>query len=82
MLRRALGYEMEEVRQEIDEAGHKKMVKLTKTVLPDVTAQIFWLKNRRPDLWRDKPEAVNPNAEVPDNFVQVLRESAEKVWRK
>ena len=23
---------------------------------PDVTAQIFWLKNRRPDLWRDKRE--------------------------
>lgn len=22
-------------------------------VPPDVTAQIFWLKNRRPDLWRD-----------------------------
>ena len=23
---------------------------------PQVTAQIFWLKNRRPDRWRDKPE--------------------------
>lgn len=22
---------------------------------PDVTAQIFWLKNRRPEFWRDKP---------------------------
>lgn len=22
----------------------------------NVTAQIFWLKNRRPDKWRDKPE--------------------------
>ena len=26
---------------------------------PDVTAQIFWLKNRRPDRWRDKVEAPN-----------------------
>lgn len=25
-----------------------------KEVVPDVTAQIFWLKNRRPDKWRDK----------------------------
>lgn len=25
-------------------------------VAPDVTAQIFWLKNRRPDRWRDKQE--------------------------
>lgn len=23
---------------------------------PDPTSMIFWLKNRRPDLWRDKPE--------------------------
>lgn len=24
-------------------------------VTPDTTAQIFWLKNRRPEQWRDKP---------------------------
>jgi len=23
---------------------------------PDTTAQIFWLKNRRPEKWRDKPD--------------------------
>jgi len=26
---------------------------------PDTRAIIFWLKNRRPDLWREKPEAAN-----------------------
>ena len=26
----------------------------TKEVIPDTTAQIFWLKNRKPDEWRDK----------------------------
>jgi len=25
-----------------------------KHVVPDTTAQIFWLKNRRPKEWRDK----------------------------
>jgi hypothetical protein len=25
-----------------------------KSLVPDVTAQIFWLKNRRPGRWRDK----------------------------
>jgi len=25
---------------------------------PDTTAQIFWLKNRRPEQWRDKTEQV------------------------
>ena len=27
-----------------------------KHIPPDTTAQIFWLKNRRPGTWRDKPE--------------------------
>lgn len=29
-----------------------------KQVVPDVTAQIFWLKNRQPERWRDKTEVV------------------------
>lgn len=28
---------------------------LEKALGGDTTAQIFWLKNRRPDKWRDKP---------------------------
>lgn len=28
---------------------------LNKALCGDTTAQIFWLKNRRPDKWRDKP---------------------------
>lgn len=31
---------------------------LAKALGGDVTAMIFWLKNRRPDKWRDKPERV------------------------
>ena len=30
----------------------------TERVHPDVTACIFWLKNRRPDRWREKPEPI------------------------
>ena len=29
---------------------------VTKQVAPDVTAQIYWLKNRLPGIWRDHPE--------------------------
>lgn len=29
---------------------------LNKALAGDTTAQIFWLKNRRPDKWRDKPD--------------------------
>ncbi len=34
----------------------KKVTVTVKEVIPDTTAQIFWLKNRRPDVWRDKQE--------------------------
>ena len=33
-----------------------RVVTLEKYSKPNVTAQIFWLKNRKPDSWRDKTE--------------------------
>ena len=37
---------------------------ITKHYPPDPTSMIFWLKNRRPDLWRDKPEPDEGDGEV------------------
>lgn len=31
---------------------------------PDTTACIFWLKNRQPEQWRDKPASDHPEKEV------------------
>ncbi|MED4064424.1 transposase [Priestia megaterium] len=62
LLKRALGYEYEEVTQESqwNEKANKYELVVTKRVkkrqAPDTTAQIFWLKNRRPDKWRDKQD--------------------------
>ena len=53
LLKRALGYKYEEIKTEETEEG-KKVTVTIKEVVPDVTAQIFWLKNRKPDQWRDK----------------------------
>ena len=72
MLKRAKGFTYEEVITDIeefptsqtDEDGNqiikeiRKTRRILKTALPDTTAQIFWLKNRRPDKWRDKPIEV------------------------
>lgn len=55
LLKRARGYEYEEVVTEVYGDGKKHVKKIKRHVPPDVTAQIFWLKNRRPDRWRDKP---------------------------
>lgn len=59
LLKRARGYEYEETTTEIvewpDGTTRKHIKKTTKHVIPDTLAQIYWLKNRRPDKWRDKP---------------------------
>ena len=36
----------------------------TKHVLPDTLAIMFWLKNRRPDLWKDKVTEQSDTAET------------------
>ena len=61
LLRRALGYTYTEVRRE-ESADGVKTTTTTKHVAPDVAAQIFWLKNRRPDKWREHPDGDNSNA--------------------
>ena len=48
LLKRALGYEYTEERIEVSEKDGRKVIQTVKTVLPDTTAQIFWLKNRVP----------------------------------
>jgi transcriptional regulator with XRE-family HTH domain len=53
LFQRAVGYSYKEVKHVDSEKDGKRVERMTKFVPPDVTAQIFWLKNRRPDLWRD-----------------------------
>lgn len=54
LFHRAVGYEQEAVKIFMP-AGAKEPVyaPYTERIGPDTTAAIFWLKNRRPDLWRD-----------------------------
>ena len=56
LLKRALGYDYQEQRIEKSEKDGTKIIQTLKHVPADTTGQIFWLKNRRPDRWRDKPE--------------------------
>ena len=55
LLKRALGYEFQEERVERSGKDGVKVVQTIKHIPGDTTAQIFWLKNRRPDKYRDKP---------------------------
>lgn len=57
LLKRALGYEYTETKVETSEKEGRKVICTKKQVIPDTAAAFIWLKNRRPDKWRDKPEA-------------------------
>lgn len=60
LLKRALGFTYEEVTQERIASGDVVEMQVTKIVrkqvVPDVGAQAFWLKNRRPDVWKERQE--------------------------
>lgn len=57
LYRRALGYSHKAVKIFADpKTGAEKIVEYTEKYAPETTACIFWLKNRRPDLWRDRVE--------------------------
>ena len=60
LLKKALGYTYEEVTEDVETLtnGKQRTLKrtVTKIVPPDTTAAIFWLKNRKPMQWRDRPE--------------------------
>lgn len=77
-----LEYRPEKIKYPLDKDGNPKRPKgkptaprfyvskkTVKRVLPDVTAQIFWLKNRLPKEWRDRQEMdlsgqINTNVAV------------------
>lgn len=52
LLKSAIGYWVDEER--IDSEGNVYTVR--RFIPPNTTAQIFWLKNRKPNEWRDKKQ--------------------------
>jgi hypothetical protein len=76
LLKRALGYKYDEITREPkynevnDQIEMMVTKRVTKEVQPDTTAQIFWLKNRKPEVWRDKQE-INHSGGL-DNSVTVV----------
>ena len=82
LLKRALGYRYKETTKELvtdKDTGYSELVitkVVEKEVQPDTTAQIFWLKNRKPSIWRDRAQ-VDIDAEF--SRVDKLIEEIDKV---
>lgn len=55
-----------------------EVVDLIQEVPPDTAAGIFWLKNRNPEMWRDKREFVGQDDEGNEVTINVVRVSKNK----
>lgn len=89
LLKRALGYSYTEITKErvIDydpktgevTGSHMEITKeVTKEVQPDVTAQIFWLKNRKPEVWRDRKD-IGVSGEINNPMAGLTTEELKKL---
>jgi len=82
LFRKAIGYKVKEVTRErrinpLTREPELVVIKeIEKDVAPDTAAQVFWLKNRKPNEWRDKREVItDSSAELSD-----LDELTEKIF--
>lgn len=80
LLKRALGYEYDEVSEKYEDGFlvEKKVIK--KHVVPDTTAQIFWLKNRKPEQWRAKQAEMADTTAIDklDDILKGIKDNANK----
>lgn len=78
LYKRACGYEVEETTTEVqvlkDGSGTTTYVRKTKKhIPPDTTAGIFWLKNRKPDTWREKKDVS-----IESPFLELMKQATEE----
>lgn len=66
LLKRALGYEYDEVTRELVEGEMRTTKVIRKHVSPDVKACLSWLFSRRPDRWRAIQDPIDTDAEAID----------------
>jgi len=63
------------------EEEHIEMVDEEQYIPPVPAAQFFWLKNRRPDKWRDK-QIVEQTISADDGFLDALKGTAAEDWNE
>ena len=76
LLKRALGYTYEEITYE----GGVETKRVVKEVVPDTTAQIFWLKNRKREAWADRQNIelsrpIDDSLKEMEDYFERLKES-------
>ena len=86
LLKKALGFSYHEETRErrLNRATGEYEMVTTKSVEkrcpPDTIAAMFWLKNRRPEDWRDKVPEVQGEDHADDGFLDALNGTAAEDW--
>ena len=80
MHKAATGYWVTEEKTFIEEVDGKRKQKIErhkKWIAPSVGAQVYWLKNRKPDVWneRNQPETVSQENKVVD-LMELIQDGA------
>lgn len=74
LFKSACGWEYDEVTETEDSEGRTSRRVIHKQVLPNPAAIIFWLKNRKPNEWRDRREVVeDPAAKEESPMLQLVK---------
>jgi len=83
LFKRATGYSHEDVKFATFEGRITDAKKFVKHYPPDTVACIFWLKNRRPDLWREKVgiEHSGPDGGPLANVLSITPEVEDRIKR-
>jgi len=71
LYQRAIGYQSTDTKFATHEGLITDQREYTKHCPPDITAAIFWLKNRQPEKWREKTES-NIKITSVDEFLNAL----------
>jgi len=78
---RAVGYTFKSVKI-FQYEGQPVVVPYTEHVPPDTVACIFWLKNRRPDEWRDRQQLdlTNSDGSIADMMAAARARNQDRDW--
>lgn len=80
LYKRALGYWVTETETTTFSDGTIKTTEKRRHIVPDTTAQIFWLKNRKPDEWREKNDlTLTPSNGVLESLMELHKNGGDKV---
>ena len=72
LYKRALGYWVTETKTTTLADGSVRTEETHRHIVPDTTAQIFWLKNRKPDQWREKNDlTLTPSNGVLESLMEL-----------